>query len=186
MATPLALRDFALLGCVFEIVAPDDEEDDSREDAEQSERSEEIEGEPRDEAFDAIDADAEASAVLELEGVRLRFSMFDNEDEFTLVVETKLTLEALPYRLRLLTGSRFAKPDPPVTAAAAIQTLLFVSYPYIRETVTSITSRSPYTRFDLPPLIRLPHPSVTGEAAAEAAAGESKIQQARPITTNEP
>lgn len=103
---------------------------------------------------------------LELEGATIHYWLNQDEDEFVLVLQTTITDITVPYDLEVVTGSRFAVPDPPVTPHAAVQTLIFVSYPYVRETVSNITTRSPYAPFEMPPLIRLPHPKILDETAA--------------------
>jgi hypothetical protein len=115
---------------------------------------------------DAAVTDLEiAGGDLELEGVSLRYWASVEESDLVLILQTSITDPAAPYHLELVTGSRFDAPDPPVTVEAAAQTLIFISYPYVRETVANITMRSPYLAFQMPPLTRLPHPSVTGETS---------------------
>jgi hypothetical protein len=86
------------------------------------------------------------------------------DDEFILLLRAQLTDERLPFELQLTTGARFALTDlPELTADEARSTLIFMAYPYLRETVSSITARSPYQAYLLPPLTRLPRPEVRGE-----------------------
>jgi hypothetical protein len=102
--------------------------------------------------------------TLELHGANLRYTATAEENEFVLLVHLLLTDPTAPYELNVVTGSRFTAPDdPPVALEEAETTLVFITYPYLREVVSNITSRSPYREFTLRPLTRLPHPRVRGE-----------------------
>jgi hypothetical protein len=167
----LSLTDFVLLGCHFEVVG---EVAESIADVDV-----EAESAPGDATADAAAPEDEDAAApegaapergpwLSLEGVDLRImDLRVEEDEFVLFLNTRIADATAPYRLDLITGSSFALPDPPVTAEQAAATLVFITYPYVREVVASITGRSPYQSLTLPPLTKLPHPKVVGETVDE-------------------
>jgi hypothetical protein len=179
MARALRLSDFRLLACQFEILG--DVADRAAEASPPFGES----GRPVAETEAADDSDspvvvAEPTDVTEsasppenpdrrheIPGVELDYSTTEEDDEFVFILRLKVTDPTVPYSLEVVTGSRFEIPDPPVAVQQAEATLLFVSYPYVRELVASITGRSPYQAFELPPLTRLPHPTVTGEQVAK-------------------
>lgn len=98
---------------------------------------------------------------IHVEGARLHVvSITEEDDEFTFILRTRLVEPSVPYELEVITGSSFQTPEPPVTTTEAASTLLFMTYPYIRELVANITGRSPYEPFTLPPLTKLPDPRV--------------------------
>lgn len=106
---------------------------------------------------------AAIEGVLSLEGVRvaLTTTLDEGENEFTLITRAWLDDMAAPFELEVVTGSRFDAPDPPVGIDEIEATLLFMTYPYLREVVSNITGRSPYESYSLPPLAKLPHQRVT-------------------------
>lgn len=138
------LVDFVLLACQFNIVGPPIEDD---------------EGEgATDDAGAEVDSSRESSGI-EVDGARLNVLSIDiDEDanEFVFVLETTVTDPTALYELSVVTGSRFTVPEPLVTTTEAASTLLFISYPYVRELVFSLTSRSPFSGFRLPPLTKRP------------------------------
>ncbi len=138
------LLEFVLLACDFNIVAPSIEDD---------------EGEgATDDAGAGVDSGPPATGI-EVDGARLNVLSIDideDADEFVFVPETTVTDPAALYELSVVTGSRFTVPEPSVTTTEAASTLLFISYPYVRELVFSLTSRSPFSGFQLPPLTKRP------------------------------
>lgn len=161
MTRPLRLTDFRLLACQFEIVGgfadraaeatpPSGESGPAATDSDNTTRAELAADEPDDRRH-------------EIPGVELDYSTEEEDDQFVFILRVEVVDPSVPYKLEVVTGARFDIPDPPVTASQAQATLLFVSYPYVRELVASITGRSPYQAYELPPLTRLPHPTVTGE-----------------------
>lgn len=177
MERALRLTDFVLLACEFEIIGAaaeraaemtGDQADHGDKDA-----ASRGPGESGDERGDApTDSEEEAETeiedagpprfILDLEGARLEYVAEEEGDEFVLVVQTWVTDAAAPFELYVITGARFDVPEPRVSADDAAGTLLFVTYPYIREVISSISGRSPYESFSLPPLTKLPHPSLFG------------------------
>ena len=140
----IELVDFALLGCHFNISPPPEED-----------AAEEV-GE---DGASTAEGDAQPSAGIEVEGALLSIltiEVDEEESEFVFVLETTVTDPASPYEFVVVTGSRFTIPEPPVSTDDAASTLLFISYPYVRELIFSLTSRSPFTGFSLPPLTRRP------------------------------
>jgi hypothetical protein len=163
MTRALRLTDFVLLGCRFEIVG--EVADRAAEVAPRSDTVVSIElSEPAagDQTGEGEDS-KEDPLGLGIPGLELRYSTSEEDDEFVFVLRLELADPSEPYRLELVTGSRFDIPDPAVTVQQAEATLLFISYPYVRELVSNITGRTPYQQFELPPLTKLPHPRVTGE-----------------------
>lgn len=102
----------------------------------------------------------EVAQRVDLPGVSIDYTVTEEGEEFVLILQATLSDIALPYELDVVTGSRITIPDPPVSTTEALPTLLFLTYPYLRETVSNFTARSPYPATFLPPLTRLPHPSV--------------------------
>jgi hypothetical protein len=140
----IELVDFVLLACQFNVHSPGEDEHAAT-------AASEGDNSPTD--------DEAAAAGIEVDGARLNIlaiEVDEDENEFVFVLETTVTEVAAPYRLGIVTGSRFTVPEPPVSANEAASTLLFISYPYVRELVFSITSRSPFTGFRLPPFTRRP------------------------------
>jgi preprotein translocase subunit SecB len=179
MAHALRLSDFRLLACQFEILG--DVADRAAEANPPGESARPVaETQDTDASEDFVSAAVEAADATEpassanpdrrheVPGVELDYSTTEEDDEFVFILRLKVTDPTVPYSLEVVTGSRFEIPDPPVVAQQAEPTLLFVSYPYVRELVASITGRSPYQAFALPPLTRLPHPTVTGEKEQES------------------
>jgi hypothetical protein len=83
------------------------------------------------------------------------------DDEFTLYLEAKIEAGTMPFQLELLIGARFSvNEEPDLKAEDAEPTLVWLIYPYLRELIGSITSRSPLPPYYLPALSKLPHPSV--------------------------
>lgn len=135
MSEPRAIElvDFVLLACQFAVIGEDGTPD-----------PDEQRGEP---------------PGFEVDGARLHVLSLEEdtaEGEFVFVLQTTLVDPGSPYSLEVITGSRFTVPEPPVTAREAASTLLFISYPYVRELVASITSRSPFQVYRLPPLTKRP------------------------------
>jgi hypothetical protein len=181
----LELTNFVLLACDFQILG---------EAAEQEVRLPRIEAFPSAEGEEVAGEEAEQSpgnggheqhvaaadetdegiitthrGSLELEGVSLRFEVQrpTEPNEFVLLLQAWLTERSAPFVLDVVTGSRFSIPEedePTLPQVAA--TLVFMTYPYLRETISAITARSPYQAMVLPPLSRLPHPRVEGKGAS--------------------
>ena len=104
--------------------------------------------------------------TLELEDAELQYSASREEDEFVLLARLTVNDPSAPYHVEVVTGSRFDVPDDPaVSIEEAEATLIFITYPYIREVVMNLTARSPYREFVLRPLTRLPHPRVSGDTS---------------------
>jgi hypothetical protein len=86
------------------------------------------------------------------------------DDEFRLTIQVDLE-EGLPFHLMIRAGARFLVTDAPdLSPEEAQATLVFLAYPYLREAVANLTMRTPFPAYFLPPLIRLPDPSVRGDA----------------------
>lgn len=156
MPRALALSDFALLACHLELVPEADDE-----------QSGEAEVEPGELDSPGSEEDGIDWAELHAEGVRVRYFADEDGDEFVLIANATSEETGLPYNFDVVVGARFQKPDPPVTLDEARATLLFLAYPYLRETVSNLTFRTPYPAFLMPALSRLPHPRVRGEDASE-------------------
>src|SRR5579872_4865320 len=91
------------------------------------------------------------------EVVQLRVTADRVADEFVMRIEAKLDDDRFPFDLEISVGARFVVSEADeLTAERAQSTLLFMVFPYLRETVWSITGRSPYPAYALPPLTRLP------------------------------
>jgi len=178
---PVRLNDVVLLACQFEIVGEAAERavsagpaGDGPRDSAEGNTPEKLnapsEPEDRPPAEDTED-DGVFRDALEVEGARIDYAVSiqgDGQDEeFVLIVHTVLHEPALPYELELLMGATYDTPEPSATESEAASTLLFMVYPYVRETIFSITGRSPYRAFQLPPLATLPHPRVTGQEVPE-------------------
>jgi hypothetical protein len=85
-------------------------------------------------------------------------------DEFVLRLDASLEDERLPFRLSVSTGARFLIVDEPeLTAERAETTLVFMAFPYLRETIWTLTGRSPYPAYAVPPLTKLPDKPVRGD-----------------------
>lgn len=139
----IELVDFVLLACHFSINPSPDDGDASRNLA----------------SGETPSTQMPASPGIEVEGARLNILTIDveeDENEFVFVLRTTLNDPASPYELSVVTGSRFTVPEPAMSTDDAASTLLFISYPYVREVVFSISSRSPFSGFRLPPLTRRP------------------------------
>lgn len=175
MTRPVRLNEIVLLACQFEVVGEpaeraalaspsgDGPEGSEAEETPQPTDRAMSEGSPGEESAgdDGVFRDG-----LEVEGARLEYAVSiqgeEPDTEFVLIVRTILEEPALPYELELLMGATYDTPEPAVTQDEVASTLLFMVYPYIREMVFSITGRSPYRAFQLPPFARLPHPRVSG------------------------
>lgn len=113
---------------------------------------------------------------IEVPGARLRIlDIGDEAEEFVFILETTITDPTSPYELTVITGSSFTRPDSSLSATDAASTLLFITYPYVRELLASISGRSPFPAFTLAPLTKLPHASVEGDQAplSEEAAADT-------------
>lgn len=138
----IELVEFALLSCQFHAIGP---------------VREAAEAEPEDTDVDDEDI-SQPVPGFEFGGARLNVlsnQVDEQENEFVFVLETTLAA-GLPFELSVVTGSRFTVPDPPVSPDDAAVTLLFITFPYLRELIFSVTSRSPFEGFQLPPLTKRP------------------------------
>jgi hypothetical protein len=82
-------------------------------------------------------------------------------DEFLLLLWARIEAPRLPFRMFFDIGARFAtNPQDQTTAEVARPTLIWLAYPFFRELVYNITSRSPLPPYSLPPLTRLPDPAL--------------------------
>lgn len=154
------LDEFVLLACHFAVSEPAPDEPVPAQESDEGH-------EP---AEDSIAEPSEPFSEVELPGLNLRYTASIDEDDgrFVLIMEATVADPSLPYMLTVVTGSRITRPeDSDVSPEAAAGTLVFMSYPYLREVISSITGRSPYPPFVLPPLTKLPHPRVTGEVNEE-------------------
>ncbi len=89
------------------------------------------------------------------------------DDHFLLVMDVGLDDARLPFQLTLQVGARFlVTDDSELTANRVHSTLIFMSFPYLRETIANLTSRSPFATYALPPLTKLPDAPVRGEQEA--------------------
>lgn len=89
-------------------------------------------------------------------------------DEFFLYLQARLEAPRFPFRLRFEAGARYAtSPEDRTTAEQAKPTLVWLVYPFLRELIYNITSRSPLPPYSLPPLTRLPDPSLEGDQDPE-------------------
>lgn len=155
----LELNEFVLLASNFWVLAEPSEGDSDVANAN---------GEP--EADVSNSEDSEASLFdwkkLELDDAELMYSASREEDEFVLLARLTVNDPSAAYHVEVVTGSRFDVPDdPPVSIEEVEATLIFITYPYIREVVMNLTARSPYREFVLRPLTRLPHPRVSGDVS---------------------
>jgi hypothetical protein len=170
LSRPITLTNVVLLSCVYNVRPPDDAGTSADGDGASSNEIEDaaVGTTPDTGSSDEPELNDDQT-LLELEGLQLTYEGFDDVDvnEFVLFVEARLTQDKAPYDFEVVMGARFDKPEPPVNIEAAKATLLFMMYPYLRETISNITNRSPYGGFLVPPLAKLPHPQVTGEETPE-------------------
>jgi hypothetical protein len=144
LARGFELTEFVLLHCEFQLRTTAEQEPKSIESA----------------VSDSDDAEAisdRPSGGIEVPGARLNILRIDETgDEYLVILQTQITEEAsVPYELLIVTGSSFEIPEGVSTTDAA-STLLFITYPYVREVIANITGRSPFQPFTLPPLTKLP------------------------------
>jgi hypothetical protein len=147
--TRLDRTDFVLLGCQFSLASSDQSS----------------EGEPavHGEASHGDFGEPERLLTLALDDVNLAYGASRDGDEFRLVIEASRpdTPISRGFMLAITAGARFETDAPPeLTAEFAESTLLFISYPYLRELVFSLTGRSSVGPIRLAPLTRLPAPSM--------------------------
>jgi hypothetical protein len=87
-----------------------------------------------------------------------------DDQGFVLFLKAELNAEELPFQLDVQIGARFVlEPNASLTVDEVEQTLVWLSYPYLRELVANITARAPIPQYLLPPLSRLPHRSLLTE-----------------------
>ena len=142
MAKGPQLVNFSLLSCDFAVVGRAEEEDETESavpDApaapvEAPDEAGPVDGDGESSPLTAADA---VEGVLELEGVSLSYAVTQEEEQFVLILQTTLTDPLAPYELTVVTGSRYTLPDPPASAENAAATLVFISYPYVREIFTN-------------------------------------------------
>ena len=84
-------------------------------------------------------------------------------DEFHLYLDALLDDVRLPFRFRCDLGARFTTTETQLAADQVEPTLLWLAYPYLRELVSGLTGRSPLNAYYLPPLTRLPDPTLQQE-----------------------
>lgn len=151
----LRFEELVLLSCDFEVWP-------ERESAE-SEQTAASEGDAPEPAAqdDGFDDEYTTEHIL-----RWRSSASREEDEFFLYMSARLDAPRLPFRLRFDAGARYTtSPEDKTTAEAARPTLVWLVYPFLRELIYNLTSRSPLPPYSLPPLTRLPDPSLDDEDA---------------------
>lgn len=140
----IQLEDVVLLGCEFEMWP---------------QRSE------PDESADSSNTEGGASAAVPdaypTENIlRWRATSRRDADELHLYLDGLLDDPRLPFTLRFDVGARYSTEDEDLDAERAQPTLLWLVYPYLRELVSNVTGRSPLEPYYLPPLTRLPDPSL--------------------------
>src|SRR5438128_2706117 len=89
------------------------------------------------------DDDVAAFTYPEGDYLRLSSSVTLEEDEFVLYLQAFIDDAAFPFKLDVLIGARFNAGDDQLPPDRAEKTLVWMSYPYLRELVASITGRSP-------------------------------------------
>src|SRR5688572_15935478 len=95
--------------------------------------------------------------------LKLGASVEREDDNFMLFLNASLDEPTFPFTVDVVLGALFAVADEPDLEPDDVEaTLVFMAYPYLRELIASITARSPAPQYFLPPLGRLPHPSVFG------------------------
>lgn len=146
----IRLADFVLLECDFELWPERADEEPSEA---QDDTGEEVFEYPEEDLLDLAASTAAAG------------------DDYVLYLRADLDDPRLPFRLGLMLGARFViredEEGPPPSVEDVEPTLVWLCYPYLRETVASITNRSPLPPYMLPALTRMPHPSVLGHEAEE-------------------
>lgn len=159
----IRLVEFVLFECDFEMRAersgdPASEPTDAPED-----NADELESDKPDESY----FEYPSGDFLELE-----HRAFADGDDYVLIIDATLDTPQLPFRLSITVGARFYVPSDANAGRPAVEeaagTLVFLCYPYLRETISGITGRSPVPPYMIPPLTKLPHPSVTGEPEPDA------------------
>lgn len=88
-------------------------------------------------------------------------SVTREDDVFVLYLRAAIDDEHFPWRLDVLVGARYDVSEETELALDEVEgTLVWLCYPYLRELIASITSRSPAPQYFLPALSKMPHPSV--------------------------
>ena len=105
--------------------------------------------------------------VEQIEGAELRYQAKAEGGDFFLFVELNLIGPVSPYDLNIVVGATFAVTTADLEARRAAHTLLFMAFPYLREVVHSLTARSSYEGFWLPPLTKLPAPQISQALASD-------------------
>ncbi|HEY1834449.1 MAG TPA: hypothetical protein VGG08_08440 [Solirubrobacteraceae bacterium] len=131
-------------------------------------------------ATDAGGSEAEAEAVRreDTDGVsqyptdhllRWKSTVTREGDELFLYMSAKLDTPQLPFRLLFDVGVRYMTSLEEQTTTEALKpTLVWIAYPFLRELVYNLTARTPVPPYALPPLTRLPDPSLAGDASDDA------------------
>ncbi len=88
-----------------------------------------------------------------------------HEDEiYLLFLRAGLEEDAMPFHLEVTLGVRFQidteEGEALLEPHEVESTLVWLCYPYLRETIAAITGRSPLPPYVLPPIVRMPDPSV--------------------------
>lgn len=167
----IRLDDFVLLSCDFEVWPSrvGAEPDEAPEGEAPDEPVEEVEAVAGEAAVSAEPADDEDILGYYPAGdfLQLDPSSWEHEDHYLLALSASLDDPGLPFRLNLTVGSRFFVGQDEEGNRPSLEetesTLVWLSYPYLRETISAITGRSPLLPYYLPAITKLPHPSVTEE-----------------------
>ena len=158
----IRFEELVLLRCDFE-VWPD------AEDVEGAETSaEEGEGAPAPEGDgqDRFDSEYPTENLLRWKSTASR-----EGDEYVLLMWARIEAPRLPFRMHFDVGARFVTtPEERNTAEEVRPTLIWLAYPFLRELVHNLTARSPLPPYSLPPLTRLPDPSLQAEDESDSAA----------------
>ena len=86
------------------------------------------------------------------EGDFLTLAAATHRDDRGLVLYLQAEIDdpAIPFTLSLLLGGRFEIPDAQV-ASGDVEALVWLCYPFLRETVANLTGQSPAPPYYLPP-----------------------------------
>jgi hypothetical protein len=162
----IQLEEFVLLKCDFSVTTDGEElEDDAAGPSDEPAESSGDDYEP--EEFEESFAYPEGDFLQLQSGIVER----DEDDEYVLFLVAKIDNESFPFTLSVTTGARFVVPADErgkrPTADEAHGTLIWLSYPYLRETIAGISGRSPFPPYYIPALTRLPDPSAGGKPPEE-------------------
>jgi hypothetical protein len=84
----------------------------------------------------------------------------EDEDAVVLFITVEINDPETPFRLKAQLGARFRFPEADAHPEGQVRsTLMWMAYPYVRELVATVTSRSPHETYFMPPMTRMPDPA---------------------------